>query len=165
MAQPFGKTKLKVILKELDCQSEYEAWQKSQPLDDEGAVRLDSLADEYEGIPRLRELEGYLLLDAGDDETIVVFRDNRGTRRELLGQLAPVVDGSSEMTPQTNALIDRQDRIQDYEDSEPEYKEISAIEWTSDEYVDDDYTPDEEPDYEIHESMGRPRAGKGYRST
>ena len=52
MAQPLGKAKLKATLKELDCQSEYEAWQKAQPLDDEKAVRLDSLVDEYEGIPR-----------------------------------------------------------------------------------------------------------------
>lgn len=91
MAHPLGKAKLKTIFKELDCQSEYDAWKKAQPLDDADAAALDNLADEFEGIPRLRELEGYLLLDAGDDETIVVFQDTRGTRREVLRQVTAML--------------------------------------------------------------------------
>lgn len=87
MANPLGKAKLKVALKELDCTTEYDAWAKAEPLDDDGARRIDQLADEYDGIPRLRALGGYLLLDAGDGETICVFQDARGTRRELIGQI------------------------------------------------------------------------------
>ena len=123
--------------------------ESTQPLEDEKAAQLDRLADETEGIPRLRELDGYLLLDTGDGETIVVFKDTKGTRRELLSQLTPATDADSETTTKTNALIERQDHIEDYEDREPEYKEISAIEWIYDEYVDDSFMPDEEPDYEV----------------
>ena len=160
MAQALGKNKVKAMLKELDCQTEYDAWQKAQTLDDDGAARLDGLADENEGIPRLRELEGYLILDTGDCETIVVFKDTKGTRRELLSQLTPATDADSETTTKANALIERQDRIEDYEDREPEYKEVSAIEWISDVYVDDSFMPDEEPDYEVRAAIGKPRAGK-----
>ena len=160
MVQALGKAKIKAMLKELDCETEYNIWQKAHPLEDEKAAQLDRLADETEGIPRLRELDGYLLLDTGDGETIVVFKDTKGTRRELLSQLTPATDADSETTTKTNALIERQDHIEDYEDREPEYKEVSAIEWIYDEYVDDSFMPDEEPDYEVKASIGKPRAGK-----
>ena len=160
MAQALGKEKTKKALKDLDCQSEYDAWQKAQPLDDEDAARLENLADENEGIPRLRELDGYLLLDTGDGETIVVFKDAKGTRRELLGQLTPSVTAGDQPPAQTNALIERQDRIEDYEDREPELQEVSSIEWISDEYIDEDFVPDEEPKYEVGPTIGKPRAGK-----
>ncbi len=160
MVQALGKAKIKAMFKELDCETEYDIWQKAHPLEDEKAAQLDRLADETEGIPRLRELDGYLLLDTGDGETIVVFKDTKGTRRELLSQLTPATNADSETTTKTNTLIERQDHIEDYEDREPEYKEVSAIEWIFDEYVDDSFMPDEEPEYEVKASIGKPRAGK-----
>lgn len=87
MVQPMGKAKMKAMLKELDSASEYDAWRKAQPLDDEDAARIDAFAEEVEGLPHLRELDGYLFLDAGDGEHIYTFQDTRGTRRELIGQI------------------------------------------------------------------------------
>lgn len=84
MVQALGKARAKAMLKELHCETEYDAWQKAKPLDDEDTAQLDRLADENEGIPLLRQVDGYLLLDTGDGETIVVFKDAKGTRRELL---------------------------------------------------------------------------------
>ena len=118
MANPMGKTRLKVAFKELDCATEYDAWAKAVPLDDDGARRIDRLADEYDGIPRLRALGGYLLLDAGDSETICVFQDARGTRRELIGQIL------------ASMPKDGQEGEQDAGDGSEE-----------------EYYPDEEPDY------------------
>ena len=34
------------------------------------------------------------------------------------------------------------------------------IEWISDEYLYEDFVPDEEPKYEVGPTIGRPRAGK-----
>ena len=59
--------------------------------------------------------------------------------------MAPVVDSDSKSTPQRNVLIERQDRIEEYEDGEPDYKEAPDTKWTTDEYLDDDFAPDEEP--------------------
>lgn len=119
-------------------------WQKAQSLDDEDAARLDDLADQYEGIPRLRELEDYLLLDTGDDETIVVFRDKSGTRREILRQIAAALP---------------KDGQEDGDGAEADYPETAERTDEVDESF-DDFVPDEEPDCEIHATMGKPRAGK-----
>lgn len=105
-------------------------------------------------------MDGYLLPDKGDDETIVVFKDNRGLRKELLGQLAPVADVGSKMTLSKHMLIERQERIEEYEDREPENKEAPEEEWVPDEYIDVDFVPDEEPKYEVGPTIGKPRAGE-----
>ncbi len=68
---------------------------------------------------------------------------------------------ASETNTRTNALIAHQDRIEDYEDRVPECKEVSAIKWISNEYLDDDFMPDEKSKYEVEPSIGKPRAGKG----
>lgn len=44
------------MLKELDCETEYDVWQKAQPLDDEMAARLDRLADETDSTPAYTSL-------------------------------------------------------------------------------------------------------------
>lgn len=160
MASQLGKAKVAAALKQHDCKDAYAAWNRATHLEEPVAIRLDSLADEAEGIPRLRELGDYLLLDTGDGETVLFFRNNRGIRRELLNQLAPVVHTDSKATPQRNVLIERQDRIEDYEDTEPDYKESPDTDLTSDEYPDIDFAPDEEPDYDSQERHGGPRPGK-----
>lgn len=160
MANPLGKAKVAAALKHYDCKDVYAVWNRAAHLEEPVAIRLDSLADESEGIPRLRELGDYLLLDTGDGETVLIFHNNKGVRRELLNQLVPFVQTDSKAAPQRNVLIERQDRIEDYEDTEPDYKEGPDVEWTSDEYPDDALAPDEEPDYESHERHGGPRPGK-----
>lgn len=59
---------------------------------------------------------------------------------------------------------ERQDRIENYEDHEPEYKEAPDEEWAPDESLDDDFVPDEEPKYEVGPTIGKPRAGNGRRN-
>ena len=144
MVQPIGKEKVKGMLKVVNCASIAEAWGKAEPLDDEIAIGIDALTDQYEGLPRLRELDGYLLLDAGDGETLHVFRDARGTRRELLGQIL------------SSLPKDAQEGDQDTEDE----RDLADSDMGAREDA-DDFQPDEEPDYEDHERLGKPRAGKG----
>lgn len=122
MANPLGKAKLKAALKELDCATEHEAWAKAEPLDDDGAKRIDRLADEYDGLPRLRSLDGYLFLDTGDGESIYAFQDARGTRREIVGQILATLPSEGQEGEQ--------------EDGDGSEKE---------------YFPDEAPDYDDNE--------------
>ena len=123
MANPMGKAKLKVALKELDCATEYDAWAKAEPLDDDGARHIDRLADEYDGIPRLRELGGYLFLDTGDGDTICVFQDARGTRREVIGHILASLPKEDHEGEQEAADGSEEERYPfeelDYADDEP----------------------------------------------
>lgn len=86
---------------------------------------------------------------------------SRGTRRELLAQLTAAVPAECQAPAPANALSEWQYRIEDYKDREPEYMEAPEEEWAPDEYVDEDFVPDEEPKYEVGPTIGKPWAGKG----
>ena len=88
MVLPMAKSKLKKVLKDMDCSSEQEAWKLGEKLIDDDVARIEALGDQFpDGIPRLRTTDKLLMLHPGDDEGILFFENTRGNRRQLVRQI------------------------------------------------------------------------------
>lgn len=88
MVLPMAKSKLKKVLKDMDCQSEQDAWKLGEKLIDDDVTRIEALGDQFpDGIPRLRTTDKLLMLHPGGDEGVLFFENTRGNRRHLIRQI------------------------------------------------------------------------------
>ena len=119
MVLPMAKSKLKKVLKEMDCADEQAAWKLGEKLVDDDVTRIEALGDQFpDGIPRLRTTDSLLMLNPGDDAGIFFFENTRGNRRELIRQ---ILDQLPEGSEDSEDEIVEEDEF--YSDPEPDYEE------------------------------------------
>jgi hypothetical protein len=70
---PIPKSKLKKVLKEMECADEQAAWKLGEKLIDDDVARIEALGDQFPNeMPRLRTTGKLLMLHPGGDEGVIL---------------------------------------------------------------------------------------------